>query len=46
MEKFGGSFVQALANAARHADPINLQKSKSTWAQYWVEYTKISELES
>ena len=27
MEKYGGSFVKALAVLARHADPINLQKN-------------------
>lgn len=42
MEKFGGSFVKALANMCRHADPINLQKIKRAWPEYWEEYTKMA----
>lgn len=38
MERYGGSFVQALAELARHADPNNLMKIKLTWADYWEEY--------
>ena len=38
MEKFGGSFVQQLALLARHADPVNLAKIKTTWKEYWTEY--------
>jgi len=38
MEKYGGSFVQALARAARCADPINLRKIKLAWANLWSEY--------
>ncbi len=41
MEKYGGSFVKALAEAARHADPINLQKIKDTWSNYWNDYKKM-----
>lgn len=41
MEKFGGSFVKALAHAAHMADPINLQKIKTTWASYWDSYVII-----
>lgn len=40
MEKYGGSFVKALAEAARHADPQNLAKIKTTWVEYWMEYEK------
>jgi hypothetical protein len=38
MEKWGGSFVIALAHLARHADPENLQKIKSTFKEYWDDY--------
>lgn len=38
MEKYGGSFVKALAEAAHRADPNNLQKIKDTWPVYWAEY--------
>jgi len=36
MTKFGGSFVKALAECARHADPINLNKIKLVWSEYWL----------
>jgi hypothetical protein len=38
MRKYGGSFVKALAEAASHADPVNLQKIKTTFSEYWKEY--------
>lgn len=38
MEKYGGSFVKQLSLLARHADPINLQKIKDTWPEYWAQY--------
>ena len=40
MAKYGGSFVKALAEAARRADPQNLAKIKATWVEYWAEYEK------
>jgi len=40
MEKYGGSFVKALAELARRADPINLRKIKATWEEYWMQYEK------
>lgn len=47
MAKYGGSFVKALAEAARRADPQNLAKIKSTWVEYWAEYEKTGhELEA
>lgn len=39
MQRDGGSFVRALANAARFADPENLAKIKATWPEYWATYT-------
>ena len=41
MEKYGGGFVKALANLARHADHINLQMIKMTWVNNWNEYEKM-----
>ena len=38
MEKYGGSFVKAIAVLARHADHTNLQKIKNTWSKYWKIY--------
>lgn len=40
MAKYGGSFVKALAECARRADPQNLAKIKATWIEYWAEYEK------
>lgn len=42
METYGGSFVKALAECARRADAINLQKIKDTWADYWQQYTEMA----
>ncbi len=38
MEQMGGSFVKALSLAARHADPLNFQKIKDNFGEYWDEY--------
>ena len=38
MQRWGGSFVQALAQAARRADAENLRRIKTTWPEYWREY--------
>ena len=43
MEKYGGSFVAALAQAARRADSTNLAKIKATWPEYWQQYTEMAE---
>jgi hypothetical protein len=43
MEKYGGSFVAALAQAARRADADNLAKIKSTWPEYWQQYADMVE---
>ena len=43
MEKYGGSFVQALAKCFWHADPINLEKLKSAFLEYWIQYEKMAE---
>lgn len=46
MEKYGGSFVKALAELARRADPFNLELIKITWARYWKQYQEMGEKES
>lgn len=38
MERYGGSFVQALANALRCADMKNTAKIYYTWPEYLKEY--------
>ncbi len=42
MWKFGGSFVKCLAEAMRHADPVNLGKLKSAFPEYWKQYDDMS----
>lgn len=42
MEKYGGSFVKALATACYHADPNNLARIKIHFADYWKEYEGIA----
>jgi pyruvate/2-oxoacid:ferredoxin oxidoreductase beta subunit len=42
METYGGSFVKALANAARHADHYNLGKIRQTWSEYWDTYREMA----
>lgn len=38
MEKYGGSFVKALAECYRRADPINARKLENTFREYFDEY--------
>ncbi len=38
MEKYGGSFVQALAKCFLHADRENYFKLKENFPEYWEEY--------
>lgn len=42
MEKYGGSFVKALANACHHADAFNLGKIKQTFKEYWTTYSEMA----
>lgn len=42
MERYGGSFVVALAQAARRADRINLGKLKAAFPEYWQQYTQMA----
>lgn len=43
MQKYGGSFVKALASAACQADAFNLQKLKTAFPEYWQQYTEMAE---
>lgn len=43
MEQFGGSFVKALAECFHRADPINFNKLKIAFPEYWDEYKKYAE---
>lgn len=38
METYGGSFVKALAVCLHRADPINYQKLRNTFSNYFEEY--------
>lgn len=42
MERQGGSFVEALANAFRKADQTNFNKLKDAFANYWKVYTEVA----
>lgn len=42
MSRYGGSFVQALAEAARRADEVNLNIIKRSWSLYWEIYAKMA----
>ncbi len=44
MERYGGSFVVALAQAARRADANNLCRIKTAFADYWLQYTQMADL--
>ena len=42
MSCYGGSFVQALAEAARRADMTNLEIIKNAWPAYWAYYAEYT----
>lgn len=44
MERYGGSFVVALAQAARRADKNNLQRIKDAFPEYWQQYTQMADM--
>lgn len=46
MIRYGGGFVKALGEAAVRADPQNLARLKSTFADYWQEYADLAALEA
>lgn len=41
MIRYGGSFVICLGEALLHADEINQQKIKTTFAEYWQQYKEM-----
>lgn len=43
MRVYGGSFVQALAELAIHADPENLSRIKKAWPEYWKNYEEMGQ---
>ena len=42
MERDGGGFVNALAEAARRADPSNFQILKNAFPEYWAKYRDMA----
>lgn len=44
MLRYGGSFVQALAEAARRADDDNFERIKKAWPEYWQRYSEMGRL--
>ncbi|MFZ1005315.1 MAG: hypothetical protein WAN65_00655 [Candidatus Sulfotelmatobacter sp.] len=45
MERYGGSFVSALAVAWQRADMINQAKLRTAFGNYWEHYSEMAELE-
>jgi len=41
MEARGGSFIRALAKAARYADDDNLSRIKTVWQDDWLFYQRM-----
>lgn len=39
---YGGSFMRALGQACRAADPENLARIKAAFAEEWEEYSSIA----
>jgi hypothetical protein len=44
MERCGGSFVRALAAAYRAADPLNQERLRAAFPDYWTKYAEIARL--
>ncbi len=42
MERYGASFVKALAVCFQRADSINFSKLRNTFSNYWEEYEKFT----
>lgn len=43
MRSYGGSFVQALAEAAVRADETNLERIKTAFPEYWLQYQAMGQ---
>jgi len=46
MQKYGGSFVKALAECLLRAGPTNYQKLKGAFPEYFLEYAGMAKLEN
>jgi hypothetical protein len=43
MERFGGSFIRALAAAYRLGDPDNRERIRNNWPEEWAKYRMFAE---
>jgi pyruvate/2-oxoacid:ferredoxin oxidoreductase beta subunit len=43
MQKYGGSFIKALAACYIAADPSNRKIIQEAWSYYWQQYAAIAE---
>lgn len=41
MERYGGSFMRALAHACKYADESNLERIKTVWRDDWDRYKSM-----
>ena len=41
MQRYGGSFIRALAECFYRADDNNFKKLKDTFSDYWEQYEKM-----
>ena len=46
MQKYGGSFVKALAECLIRADPINYKKLKDAFTDYFLQYKGMANLQN
>ena len=43
MQKYGGSFVQALSEAILRSDPDNYERLKEAFPDYWETYSNMED---
>jgi len=41
MEKYGGSFVEALSVCIHKADDVNIEKLRAAFPEYWEKYAEM-----
>lgn len=44
MQRYGGSFARAIAEAAQRADEMNLARLKGAFPELWQEYADMTRL--
>jgi pyruvate/2-oxoacid:ferredoxin oxidoreductase beta subunit len=43
MERYGGSFIHALAQCYRAADDVNRRVLRAAFTAYWAQYAELAE---